>query len=614
MRDDSLDEVPVECSQPQLAGGHLTGAEGADQEGEQANGTCGWRRSPVQSLLRLSMTSLSGRQMKKICLLLLLGSVAAQSERTPAKQVAFGEQPKTSSAAPRLQYTSPTDRTPRPEPPLSPMGSAGTRITDPTFGNRILRVTDDRSATICGSSYFGRRMTVSGSAESADWNADSSRFYAEMSGGYIVVYRFDPSTMTAAPDRCVTSLNPSASWSWFDKDVFYAMEASAPTKIAGYNVATRKTSVVRDACRDIRAVCGQGSGDISVAQLSAGGIDSRFAVYMGGDIQDHHMYVYVYDTVKGWRALNTLTGAITGQWGEVGTRTGTSDIFRLHNARISKSGNYVRMTRPDTNDEYIWAVNTLMVLRCDSAAPTLCGDHFAWGWDDFANGDGVWHDTQQNDSQAYRVRNGDLTGTYDLVRTHLSPSPEFKSGKHLSWNNASKTNPHPPLLVSAYRVDNGLESRAWDSEIIGIETDKAGDLGYRFAHHHSWVKFPSGRLVRIAALSRTAGNVSVTTASAHRLSPGDTVYVAGVSNPSFDGYWVVRSVSDAVHFTYAQRRADANGIGGTAQTTTEDFYAQPHANISQDGKWALFSSNWEHSLGRDSSGSPRTDVFIVELK
>jgi hypothetical protein len=38
------------------------------------------------------------------------------------------------------------------------------------------------------------------------------------------------------------------------------------------------------------------------------------------------------------------------------------------------------------------------------------------------------------------------------------------------------------------------------------------------------------------------------------------------------------------------------------------FWDQPRANVSQDGRFVLFTSNWEQTLG-----VRRQDAFIVEL-
>ena len=49
------------------------------------------------------------------------------------------------------------------------------------------------------------------------------------------------------------------------------------------------------------------------------------------------------------------------------------------------------------------------------------------------------------------------------------------------------------------------------------------------------------------------------------------------------------------------------------RTTLVSFWDTPRANVSQDGHWALFTSNWEKTLGTDPGGGPREDVFLVEL-
>jgi hypothetical protein len=46
-----------------------------------------------------------------------------------------------------------------------------------------------------------------------------------------------------------------------------------------------------------------------------------------------------------------------------------------------------------------------------------------------------------------------------------------------------------------------------------------------------------------------------------------------------------------------------------------EFYATPRPNIAPDGRWAIYTSNRERSLGTDAvQGSARQDVFLVELR
>lgn len=46
-----------------------------------------------------------------------------------------------------------------------------------------------------------------------------------------------------------------------------------------------------------------------------------------------------------------------------------------------------------------------------------------------------------------------------------------------------------------------------------------------------------------------------------------------------------------------------------------DYWATPRGNVSPDGKWALFTSNWGRTLGPNPvEGGDRQDAFIVELR
>jgi hypothetical protein len=53
----------------------------------------------------------------------------------------------------------------------------------------------------------------------------------------------------------------------------------------------------------------------------------------------------------------------------------------------------------------------------------------------------------------------------------------------------------------------------------------------------------------------------------------------------------------------------------TYSTAQNGFWSSPRGNVSQDGRFYMFTSDWEDQLGQNSkTSSYRTDVFIVELK
>jgi len=133
-----------------------------------------------------------------------------------------------------------------------------------------------------------------------------------------------------------------------------------------------------------------------------------------------------------------------------------------------------------------------------------------------------------------------------------TPTTERYLDGHVSWNNA-QNGQQVPILSSTFREPFDTDMwRAWDAEIIAVQTTNPGSAAivWRFAHNRS------------NALSDIAQNNS------H-------------NNPY--------------------------------------FWYEPNAIISQDGRWALFTSNWERTLGtasdsQNGDGLVRTDVFLLELK
>ena len=53
----------------------------------------------------------------------------------------------------------------------------------------------------------------------------------------------------------------------------------------------------------------------------------------------------------------------------------------------------------------------------------------------------------------------------------------------------------------------------------------------------------------------------------------------------------------------------------TYSTAKNGFWSTPRGNVSQDGRFFMFTSDWEDQLGKLPNGDKyRTDVFVVELK
>jgi hypothetical protein len=127
----------------------------------------------------------------------------------------------------------------------------------------------------------------------------------------------------------------------------------------------------------------------------------------------------------------------------------------------------------------------------------------------------------------------------------LNPE-EVYLADHPTWNNA-RADALVPFITGTYRYPpDGVEWRAWDDEILAVQTDGGGQGAevYRFAHH----------------------------------------------------------------------RSDARNDLTASQTS---FRYLPRPNVSPDGRWVLFTSNWEKTLGTDPLGASgeraRQDAFLLRL-
>jgi hypothetical protein len=72
---------------------------------------------------------------------------------------------------------------------------------------------------------------------------------------------------------------------------------------------------------------------------------------------------------------------------------------------------------------------------------------------------------------------------------------------------------------------------------------------------------------------------------------------------------------NATVWRFAHHRSD---MRNDQDATRMSFWYEPRPNVSHDGRWVLFTSNWEKTLGTDPTADPtsgaRHDVFVVELK
>jgi len=429
-----------------------------------------------------------------------------------------------SSAAqtPPLTYNAMTDRLVHLMPALLTLGGAGFQFTDPTFGSKMLRVTDANTRP----DRVGRFFMSPSSAESTAWNTNSTKFYVMGSGGEQIPYNFNPATMTSsrmAPlgngsGGLVLNFNGEPTFSFVDPDLIYSGSGS---QFVSYRFSTAIQTALHDVGSCLPGIT------LHALNVSISKDDQQFLAYIGGASQDADTTVYVYDKTKGCRWMNTQTGQVGGQWGPTGAYTGDKSLT-LHNARLSKGGQFARLVTSNGGaGTYYWDIGTLNLVACpENVGPNYCNGHAVMGFTKAIN------QRQVGDGMDFAIRPMSTPNSATLFPGLISPlltPAQWVVDTHPSWNNV-QSDEKQPVCMEVYRTDN-IVQRAWDGEIICAAMDGSFKV-WRFAHHRS----------NVANL----------------------------------------------------------------------FWDQPRANVSQDGRFVMFTSNWGGTVGTGPDGA-RQDAFIVQL-
>jgi hypothetical protein len=421
-------------------------------------------------------------------------------------------------------YHARTDQRIEPYRPAAPsLGPAGSLITDPSFGSRIVRVTDAQADPI----RKGRWFATPASAEQNPWNSNSTHFYVNTAGGQYVLYDFEPSSMRIRQrDVMRVGWQGEPQFSYTRPDIVYGIRARNAA-FQEYQISSGKVSI-------IHTISDCTKSEMLGHSITVSADDQRMSTSVGPR-PDENNVVYVYDLKQGCRWYNTETGEIGGQWGPKG-QIGIPDRFRIHNHRMSKSGKFVWIQREKNfvgKHWVVWEVETMKVAACASQ----CSGHRAVGYSQMIAPTGFVHPMDLIERPLDHLEN---------VR-HLIPGlqplngAQFWYDMHLSWNNVDPED-SKPICLSTYLTGNPatpgappMVSHVWDNEIICVATNGKDSTVWRFAHTYSTAK---------------------------------------------NGFW-----------------------------------STPRGNVSPDGRFFMFTSDWQDQLGPTPSGKAyRTDVFIVELK
>ena len=436
-------------------------------------------------------------------------------------------------------YQAATDRNARAKPPLPAVGPANSRFTDPTFGSRMLRITDANTRP----GTPGRSYTTPSAAHQTAWNVDSTYFYVRSVDGYFIPYAFNASTLSASRVQAsgtgdgglIVASQAEPQFSFVSPKVLYVTRQDPANNwpiVQKFDFSTSTYTDLLNLGEAAPVAHSTYAGGLS----SSAGSPERVMVFFGGPSQDSHYLVALFTPgqPQSVALLDTTTSTVTVN--DTKTPTSIPLSFHLHHAWLDKSGRFVVLEttapdRPARAPLYVWDTtgNTVTALPESTAQ---AGGHYATGFGAMVNQDCCSSTTW--DAAQWQMRSlVTPTANHDLISPVLTPQETY-AGDHASWSNA-QAGLLVPFVTAYYRTSSETAPwRAWDDEIIAVQTGAGSNATvWRFAHH---------------------------------------------------------------------------------RTSLVGFWDTPRANVSQDGRWAIFTSNWEQTLGGDPAGGPREDVFMVELR
>jgi hypothetical protein len=370
-------------------------------------------------------------------------------------------------------------------PNVGNLKGANTIITDPNFGNRIVRITD--ANTNPSSIYINRSyMTAdSGSADENLWNLDSTLFVVQDTGSQGYPYTFNPITMQAArmyvsslPATNGLKLNNGGVWSHVNSNLLYTHVGTAINK---YDFTDRTNPPSAQPVYDFTSGPNCLPAGFPETWSTNGGVsydDTVFGMgYSNKGGQGTGVYVVAYKVGSGCSILNTQTGQVTGDWGEKGT-IDITDRWLVHNVKISKDGNWLVVATSGClsstclHGPYFWQIGTTNVYDCGEGG--LCDGHWTEGY-------------------THWVNNNDTPFSNQVIRIFSEPASaanithSFPAGltgnldEHQSWNNVDPQDTLP-FASTTYSPNSPFPS-AWYNEIIAVSADGSGTT-WRFSHSY----------------------------------------------------------------------------------------------------------------------------------
>jgi len=373
-----------------------------------------------------------------------------------------------------------------PTPPsVGNLSGANTIVTDPDFGNRIVRITDANTNPAATNKNITFVTTSSGSADDNLWNIDSTLFTMQDTWADTYVYSFNPSTLQASrlyvsnfPATSGLMLSSSGNWSRVNANVLYT---DGGTAIYKYDFTDRANPPAQQLVYDFTSTPNCLPAGFTPTWYTKGGVsgnDTAFAMaYSNTGQQGTGVYAVVYKAGSGCSMLNTQTGQVSGDWGANGT-INISDRWTIHNVKLSKDGTWLILESTTCTSAscgqqpYFWQVGTTTVNSCGQGGIDSCGGHFTEGYSHWVN-----NNNSPMSNQVFRAFS--QPSTISNLTNSFPPGITPPFDQHQSWNNVDPADSRPFFAVT-WSTTTPFPA-PWYNEIIAVAADGSGKT-WRFAH------------------------------------------------------------------------------------------------------------------------------------
>ncbi len=356
-----------------------------------------------------------------------------------------------------------------PSPPA--LGPANSVITDPTFGSRILRVTDQNT-------NGGESFIPTDAGFHRTWNANSTAIKLTGPRGDAYWLEFNPSSFTVGDGSsrpAIHSLPFGDTWEWstVDPNVIYFLSGSA---IKSYNKSTGAAASLGTTANGapvgyMAVVIGQDNWVCAAAGTGGQNYYTQIMCVNPGN-PSANKFIDVYN--------KTINGVAQSDpnW----PKSASGQVIGVHDISGGTGASWLEVTFHQAS----WGANGGAVLNLATntwsevtAADNYWSGHVSMGNGRYANSSGSINGSDSRGMVLRDPNNLMNSQAYRFIGQPPATNNGWCDADHSSWLN-SMSNPNAPILWSRYNAC----PYTWAGEIDALAVDGSNTV-WRFAHTHN---------------------------------------------------------------------------------------------------------------------------------